>query len=72
MLLTLMRPDDIDDDAVLFPFIDKCQELARDERLTLGFLTFRRDRNTILEEDGGGFPRPGPSACPRSCASTRT
>lgn len=56
LLLTLMRPENVDDDAVLFPFIDKCQEFARDEKLTLGFLAFKRDRNTILEEDGGGFP----------------
>ncbi len=56
LLLTLMRPENVDDDAVLFPFIDKCQEFARDEKLALGFLALKRDRNTILEEDGGGFP----------------
>lgn len=56
LLLTLMRPDDVDDDAALFRFIDKCQEFAHDEQLTLGFLAFRRDRNKLLEEDGAGFP----------------
>jgi hypothetical protein len=56
LLLTLMRPDDIDDDAALFRFIDRCQEFAHDEQLTLGFLAFRRDRNKLLEEDGAGFP----------------
>jgi len=56
LLLTLMRPENVDDDAVLFPFIDKCQEFARDEKLTLGILALKRDRNALLEEDGAGFP----------------